>query len=76
MNELEASKELDNIASDLIKLKQRIYNLGPQLKLNMDIKVATEIVTDLTWAAENCSVISNHLMGECLDDNMGTGLKD
>lgn len=46
----------------------------PELKLQMDQKALSEIVSNLTWAAENSTVIGLHQIGEALDDNMGAGV--
>lgn len=64
------------IANDIFKLSKRLEELYANLTLNMDKKAVETLISELQWGSENCSVISQHLIGESLDDNMGTGLKD
>ena len=50
-----------------------LQNLIPDLAFQCDKTAANSIITDLTWATENCSVMAKHQTGEALIDDMGMG---
>jgi len=63
----------DEIAARLWAARGELEQLYPALTRPDDQKALRDMLTDLTWACENCSVIGSHQVGEALGDNMGTG---
>ena len=67
---------MDVLSHDLWKIVKELESVYPELKYNMDKKAIVNIITDLNWAVENCTVVGLHQVEKALDDNMGTGLSD
>lgn len=63
--------ELDEIASFLNESIDRLHVILPKLTRKDDIQAVKNIITDLVWAEENCTVIGLHQVGQALDDTMG-----
>jgi hypothetical protein len=64
--------ELDKISDTLSDIIHRLYVvILPKLTRKDDIQAVKNIITDLTWAEENCTVIGLHQIGQALDDTMG-----
>jgi len=62
---------LQQIAGKLWEVRQQIETLTPDMTFDVDRRAAESILTDLTWATENCTVIALHQIGEAMDDAMG-----
>ena len=62
---------LQQIARELLKVRQQIETLTPEMTFDVDRRAAKSITTDLAWATENCTVIALHQIGEAMDDAMG-----
>jgi hypothetical protein len=71
MTPKERKEKLDALASRLFVISQEIESLIPELSLDVDLKAARSIVTDLHWAVENCTVIGLHQIGKAHDDTLG-----
>lgn len=67
----EVKQRFDGLAADLWKSRQELEDLATLLQEDFDISAAKSILTDLSWAVENCSVIGLHQIGEAMDDKMG-----
>jgi len=63
----------DEIRRSLWASRGELEQLLPFLASAVDQKAAMGIMTDLTWACENCTVIGLHQIGQALEDNMGCG---
>ena len=74
MNDEQVKKSFDRIAENLFAISKELQQLEKYTKYQMDSKAISDIITDLTWATENCSVIGLHQIGKALEDNMGTGI--
>tara|TARA_Y100000114_G_C11644034_1_gene270750 strand:- start:342 stop:584 length:243 start_codon:yes stop_codon:yes gene_type:complete len=74
MNDEQVKKSFDKIAETLFAISKELQQLEKHTKFQMDSKAISDIVLDLTWATENCSVIGLHQIDEALEDNMGTGI--
>lgn len=74
MNDEQVKKSFDRIAENLHDMSKELLQLEKYTKYQMDSKAISDIITDLTWATENCSVIGSHQIGKALEDNMGTGI--
>ncbi len=74
MKKLKLKEKFDDLANTFMELNQEVDKLLPELELQMDKQALSEIASNLTWAAENSTVIGLHQIGEALDDNMGTGV--
>lgn len=67
----EVKKCFDNLSISLWNAQQELRHLIPLLKNKGDINVANEMLSDLIWAVENCTVIGLHQIGKALNDSMG-----
>jgi hypothetical protein len=70
MTPTERKEKLDSIAHTLFAMSQELSALLPQLPLETDRKAAENIITDLHWGSENCTVIGLHQIGKALEDQM------
>lgn len=75
MSPEELKSQFDEVAAMLWAARAKLDQLGFSLSRSDDQKALRSILTDLTWACENCTVIGLHQVGKSLDDNMGTGCK-
>ena len=75
MNDREIKKSFDKISETLFSISNDLQQLEKYTKYQMDSKAISDIVTDINWATENCTVIGLHQINQALDDNMGTGIK-
>ena len=71
MTKEEVGKQFGAMAHHLMHAHYVISHLVPHIDTEVDRLAAKHILTDLTWGAENCTVIGKHLNGLALDDNMG-----
>ncbi len=71
MEPKEIKKILDNVASELLRMSDDLEKVRPHLKSKVDKKAISDIVTDLHWGCENCTVVGLHQIGKALDDKMG-----
>ena len=62
---------LDDLAARIWAVRQELEQLLPELGTTVDRKAIGSILTNLTWATENCTVVGLHQVGQALDDNMG-----
>jgi hypothetical protein len=69
-NEIKA--RFDDVVRRLWSVREDLQALSPSLSRPDDKKALEGIMTDLSWACENCTVIGLHQVGQALDDNMGT----
>jgi hypothetical protein len=67
----ELKDRLDEISTRLWAARSELEQIYPALTRSDDRQALREILTNLTWACENCSVIGSHQIGKALDDNMG-----
>lgn len=58
----------DDAAADAMSLYQKLGQLYHYLEPGRDRVACQRIMTDLIWAAENCTVIGLHQIGKALDD--------
>ncbi len=70
----ELKKECDELAKVLWDVTSRLEKISNDISSPCDTKAIDNILTDLQWATENCTVIGLHQIGEAIDDDMGTGL--
>jgi hypothetical protein len=61
----------DGLAAQLWALRSELEHLLPELESEIDRKAIESIMTNLTWATENCTVVGLHQVGEAMDDKMG-----
>lgn len=73
MSPEELKDRLDGIASQLWAVADQLEPLYPLLTRQDDRRALREMLKDLHWACENCSVIGLHQIGQALGDNMGYG---
>ena len=66
----ELKTRFDDLAKRLWAAREELAALYPELKEAADQRAAQTILTDLTWAVENCTVIGLHQIGKALDDRM------
>jgi hypothetical protein len=64
-------KKLDTIAWQLMDAAGQLGLLMDDLRLECDRSATGSIITDLHWAAENCTVIGLHQIGQARQDTMG-----
>jgi hypothetical protein len=74
MKPIRLKQECDSLADTLMSVASRLEAISSEVRLSCDGKAIDGIVTDLHWAAENCTVIGLHQIDKALDDNMGTGV--
>lgn len=61
-----------NLAAKLIhEAKLILQEVQPNLERPDDVAECRRIITELSWANENCTVMGRHQIGEALDDTMG-----
>ncbi len=65
---------LDNIAETFGDAERRLNEMLPKITLLCDRKAIDDILTELGWAMENCTVVGLHQVDQAMDDDMGTGL--
>ncbi|CAN5902744.1 hypothetical protein BH24DEI2_BH24DEI2_29020 [soil metagenome] len=61
----------EDARDDAMRLYRKLSQLYDFLESDVDRTACQSILTDLMWAAENCTVIGLHQIGKKLDDNMG-----
>ena len=66
----ELKARFDELANRLWAARKELEALYPELRDRDDQRAAQQILTDLTWAVENCTVIGLHQIGKALDDRM------
>ncbi len=66
----ELKARFDELANRLWAAREELGALYPELRERDDQRAAQQILTDLTWAVENCTVIGLHQIGKALDDRM------
>ena len=71
MSPADVKSRFDTLASSVWAARQELESLFVYLTTNTDRKALRSIITDLTWATENCTVLGLHQVGESLQDNMG-----
>ncbi|HEV7282211.1 MAG TPA: hypothetical protein VGN57_18555 [Pirellulaceae bacterium] len=76
MTNEERRDQLRDLTRRLIAAREELEAIFPELTLDVDRQAARSIMTDLLWAAENCSVIGRHQVGEALEDTMGYRRRD
>jgi len=52
-------------------IRGQLEQIFTELQLSVDRKAMNDILTDLIWASENCTVIALHQIGKAMDDAMG-----
>ena len=57
----------------LWEARMELQSISRELAFQCDRAEAESIMTDLTWATENCGVMAKHIIGKALNDNMGSG---
>lgn len=72
MNANETKKCFDEAARRLWAVRENLEDLSSSLTRSDDKKALKDIMTDLSWASENCTVIGLHQIGQALDDHIGT----
>jgi len=65
-------RKCDDLALRVIEINRELHDLAQELE-GLDRRAAAYIMTDLTWAAENLTVIGLHQINEALTDTMGIG---
>lgn len=58
----------DDAAADAMALYRKLNQLYYLLEPGRDRVACQRIMTDLTWAAENCTVIGLHQIGKAMHD--------
>ena len=71
MNADTTKTRFDDVARRLWAVHEDLQGLSPTLSRFDDRKALVRIMTDLSWACENCTVIGSHQIGQALDDHMG-----
>jgi hypothetical protein len=71
MSPEERRDTFDALADRLWAIHSELERLLPDLCLEVDRKALKLILTNLTWANENCIVIGKHQVGEAMRDSMG-----
>ncbi|HEX6904133.1 MAG TPA: hypothetical protein VF789_30765 [Thermoanaerobaculia bacterium] len=66
----ELKARFDELADRLSAARRELEALYPELREKDDQKAVEQILTDLVWAVENCTVIGLHQIGEALEDRM------
>jgi hypothetical protein len=66
----ELKARFDELADRLWAARKDLEALCPELRESYDQRAAERILTNLTWAVENCTVIELHQIGKALDDRM------
>lgn len=66
----ELKARFDELAKRLFAAREELEALYPELRESDDQRAAEQILTDLVWAVENCTVIGLHQIGKALDDRM------
>ena len=66
----ELKTRFEELAKRLWATREELETLYPELREADDQRAAQRILTDLTWAVENCTVIGLHQIGKALDDRM------
>lgn len=72
MNSNEIKARFDDVAKRLLIARVELQSLAPALSRPDDTEALKAIMTDLSWACENCTVIGLHQIDQALDDHMGT----
>jgi len=67
----ETKARFDDAAKRLWAVREDLRALSPMLSRPDDKKALESIMTDLSWACENCTVMALHQIGQALDDKMG-----
>jgi len=62
-----------DLAARLDAIHNELSQLQAQLQFEVDRTAVQAILTDLVWAAENCTVVGLHHVGQAMDDAMGIG---
>jgi hypothetical protein len=73
MTKEEIISRLGLVKGLLSEARELLEPTKSHLEYQCDLNAARAIGTDLTWAMENITVISLHLSGHALNDNMGHG---
>jgi hypothetical protein len=66
----ELKAHFDELANRLAAARKDLEALYPELREADDQRAVEQILTDLVWAVENCTVIGLHQIGKALDDRM------
>ena len=61
----------DDVARRVLAAREDLQLLTSTHSRPDDKKALESIMTDLSWAAENCTVLGLHKIGQALDDHMG-----
>lgn len=65
-------RKLCEVTGSLCAVHERLSTeIYPNLISEIDRIAIRRIITDLSWAIENCTVVGKHQIGEALDDTMG-----
>jgi hypothetical protein len=70
MTDAERHDRLRDLARRILAARVDLETIYPELTLDVDRQAARSIMTDLLWAAENCSVIGRRQVGEAMEDTM------
>jgi len=71
MNKMELAGRFGALAKILSETRSMMEDYSQYLDSDVDRKAVRSMLTDLTWAVENCTVISLHQQGKNLEDTMG-----
>ena len=71
MSPEQLKSRFDEIARSLWQCRQELDQLVPEVRVVTDQKAIGSILVDLTWAAEHCTTLGLHQIGEKLNDNAG-----
>ena len=71
--QIELKTKLETIGKTLWEARMELQSIARELVFQCDRAEAESIMTELTWATENCSVMAKHQIGKALNDNMGSG---
>ncbi len=71
MNKEQLSKRFKGLAQTVSDIREMLDDYSQFLDNEIDRHAASNILTDLAWAAENLTVLSLHQEGKALEDTMG-----
>lgn len=63
-------QKFDEVAQLLWNAKNILSDIQPNLTRENDKKIIKKLITDLSWANENCTVMELHQINKALDDIM------